>query len=138
MLFVTSTIRQPEVRGQISPRIKCSSLRFKSSATAISLWAFAGANRVIARTEREKLAAALDIFTQLNCRWNVTQCGWNWKTWHKEHELPCRHNLERYLDEYIAAAGIAADPEGSLFRTTDRKTGKQQEMWQQEAYRVIQ
>ena len=28
----------------------------------------------------------------------------------KEHEVPCHHNLERYLDEYIAAASIAEDP----------------------------
>ena len=42
----------------------------------------------------------------------------------KEHELPCHHNLELYLDDYIAAAGIAVDPDGSLFRTTGRKTGE--------------
>jgi len=41
----------------------------------------------------------------------------------KEHEVPCYHNLERYLDEYIAAAGIARDPEGPLFRTAAGKTG---------------
>ena len=41
----------------------------------------------------------------------------------KEHEVPCHHNLEQYLDEYIAAAGIAGDPDGPLFRTTGRKTG---------------
>jgi integrase/recombinase XerD len=35
----------------------------------------------------------------------------------KEHEVPCHHNLEKYLDEYIAAAGLAGDPEGPLFRT---------------------
>ena len=56
----------------------------------------------------------------------------------KEHEVPCHHNLEQYLDEYIAAAGIAKDPEGPLFRTTGRKTGSPQEMWQQDAYRMIQ
>src|SRR5260370_25192243 len=56
----------------------------------------------------------------------------------KEHELPCHHNLERYIDESIAAAGIAGDPDGPLFRTTGRKTGKQQEMWQQDASRMIQ
>jgi site-specific recombinase XerD len=56
----------------------------------------------------------------------------------KEHELPCHHNLERYLDEYIAAAGIAGDLDGPLFRTTGRKTGQQQEMWQQDTYRMIQ
>src|ERR1700687_2057509 len=56
----------------------------------------------------------------------------------KEHEVPCHHNLEQYLDEYIAAAGIAGDPDGPLFRSTGRKTGKQQAMWQQDAYRMIQ
>jgi len=56
----------------------------------------------------------------------------------KEHEVPCHHNLEQYLDEYIAAAGIAGDPDGPLFRTTGRKTGKQHPMWQQDAYRMIQ
>jgi site-specific recombinase XerD len=35
----------------------------------------------------------------------------------KQHEVPCRHNLEQYLDEYIAAAGITGDPDGPLFRT---------------------
>jgi integrase len=56
----------------------------------------------------------------------------------KEHEVPCHHSLEQYLDEYIAAAGIAGDPDGPLFRTTGRKTGKQHPMWQQDAYRMIQ
>src|SRR3984893_13741165 len=41
----------------------------------------------------------------------------------KEHEVACHHTLEQYLDEYIAAAGIAGEPDGFLFRTTGRKTG---------------
>jgi len=56
----------------------------------------------------------------------------------KEHEVPCHHTLEKYLDEYIQAAGIAGDPEGSLFRTTGRKTGQPRAMWQQDVYRMIQ
>jgi site-specific recombinase XerD len=58
----------------------------------------------------------------------------------KEHEVPCHHNLEKYLDEYIAAAGIAADPEGPLFRTAAGKTGALtgNTMWQVDAYRMIQ
>lgn len=56
----------------------------------------------------------------------------------KEHEVPCHHTLEKYLDEYIDAAGIAGDPDGPLFRTTGRKMGKQHPMWQQDAYRMIQ
>jgi integrase/recombinase XerD len=31
--------------------------------------------------------------------------------------MPAHHVLERYLDAYIAAAGIAGDPYGPLFRT---------------------
>lgn len=36
----------------------------------------------------------------------------------KEHEVPCHHKLEQFLDEYIAAAGIAGDLDGPLFRTS--------------------
>jgi len=58
----------------------------------------------------------------------------------KEHEVPCHHNLEKYLDEYIAAACIAGDPEGPLFRTATGKTGALtgNKMWQVDAYRMIQ
>ena len=58
----------------------------------------------------------------------------------KEHEVPCHHNLERFLEEYIAAAGLAADPDGPLFRTAAGKTGvlTRRPMWQQDAYRMIQ
>jgi site-specific recombinase XerD len=56
----------------------------------------------------------------------------------KEHELPCHHSLEQFLDDYIAVAGIAGDANGPLFRTTGRKTGQPQAMWQQDAYRMIQ
>jgi integrase/recombinase XerD len=56
----------------------------------------------------------------------------------KEHEVPCHHNLEKYLDEYIAAAGIAGDLDGPLFRTAAGKTLTGNAMWQQDAYRMIQ
>jgi site-specific recombinase XerD len=56
----------------------------------------------------------------------------------KEHEVPCHHNLEQYLNAYIETAGLASDPDGLLFRTTGRKTGKQHPMKQQDAYRMIQ
>jgi site-specific recombinase XerC len=53
----------------------------------------------------------------------------------KEHEVPCHHNLELYLDEYIAAADIAGDPDGPLFRTAAGKIGDLTDnaMWQQDA-----
>src|SRR5271165_1710041 len=58
----------------------------------------------------------------------------------KEHTVPCHHSLEKFLDEYIAAAGIANDPDGWLFRTAAGKTGTltASPMWQQDAYRMIQ
>jgi site-specific recombinase XerD len=56
----------------------------------------------------------------------------------KEHEVPCHHTLEKYLDEYIAAAGIAGEPDGPLFRTTGRKTGLAGPLYQQDVYRMIQ
>jgi integrase/recombinase XerD len=54
--------------------------------------------------------------------------------------VPCHHNLEKYLDQYIMAAGIADDPDGPLFRTVAGKSGRltRNPMWQQDAYRMIQ
>jgi site-specific recombinase XerD len=56
----------------------------------------------------------------------------------KEHAVPCHHTLERYLDEYIATAGIAGAPEAPLFQSTGRRTGQAQALWQQDVYRMIQ
>jgi integrase/recombinase XerD len=36
----------------------------------------------------------------------------------KLHEMPTHHNLDHYLEEYIATAGITDDRKGPLFRTT--------------------
>src|ERR1700757_3770726 len=41
----------------------------------------------------------------------------------KEHDVPCHHRLDKCLDEYIAAAGIADDIDGYLFRTAGGKRG---------------
>jgi len=56
----------------------------------------------------------------------------------KEHQAPCHHKLEAFLDEYIAAADIAGDVDGPLFRTTGRTTGKPHRMTQPDAYRMLQ
>ena len=37
------------------------------------------------------------------------------------HEVPAHHLAEQYLDDYIAATGIGADPKGPLFRSLDRR-----------------
>ncbi|MGH9622729.1 MAG: hypothetical protein ACRD6B_25420 [Bryobacteraceae bacterium] len=57
----------------------------------------------------------------------------------KEHEVPCHHRLERFLDEYLAAAGIAADESGPLFRNSPGRSGKlsAKPMHQQDAFRMI-
>jgi Site-specific recombinase XerD len=56
----------------------------------------------------------------------------------KEHEVPCHHTLEKFLDEYLAAASIVGDEEGPLFRSVGRKTGRTEALWQQDVYRMIQ
>lgn len=56
----------------------------------------------------------------------------------KEHEAPCHHKLEAFLDEYITAAGIAGEKDGPLFRTTGRSTGRAHRMAQPDAYRMIE
>lgn len=40
----------------------------------------------------------------------------------KQHEMPCHHNLETYLQAYIEGCGLADDPKGPLFRTIGRGT----------------
>jgi len=86
--------------------------------------------------------ARIGVVLQMNVGDYFSQGRRGWVRLHekggKEHEVPCHHMLEKYLDEYLAAAEIAADTEGPLFRTTGRKTGQAHAMWQQDAYRMIQ
>ena len=42
----------------------------------------------------------------------------------KLHELPCHHNLEAWLHEYVAAAGIAEERRSPLFRSAIGRSGK--------------
>jgi integrase/recombinase XerC len=42
----------------------------------------------------------------------------------KRHAMPCHHNLEEYLVAYLDGAGLRGDPNGPLFRTIRRGTGK--------------
>ena len=88
--------------------------------------------------------ARINVVLEMQVRDYFVQGRRGWVRLHekggKEHEVPCHHNLEKYLDEYIAAAGIAGDPDGPLFRTAAGKTGEltRNPMWQQDAYRMIQ
>jgi site-specific recombinase XerD len=58
----------------------------------------------------------------------------------KEHDVPCHHNLDHFLDQYIAAAGLAGDVDGYLFRTASGKTGMltKKPLSQPDAYRMVQ
>jgi integrase/recombinase XerD len=56
----------------------------------------------------------------------------------KENAAPCIPKLEAYLDEHLAAAGIAGDADRSLFRTTGSATGTPHRMTQPDAYRMLQ
>jgi site-specific recombinase XerD len=58
-----------------------------------------------------------DVFTQNRRLWvRLHEKGG------KEHTMPCHHNLETYLVEYIDGCGLALDPQGPLFRTIGRGT----------------
>jgi integrase/recombinase XerD len=41
----------------------------------------------------------------------------------KVNKMPCHHNLEDYLHEYIKAAGIKGVPKGPVFRSAAGRTG---------------
>ena len=59
----------------------------------------------------------------------------------KEITMPCHHNLDRYLQEYVAAAAIAGDAKGPLFRTMYSRSGLKlsgNALWQPDAWRMIQ
>ncbi len=57
----------------------------------------------------------------------------------KRHEMPCHHNLERYLQAYIEGAGLAGEDKAYLFRTARGRTGRlsSEPMSQSDAYRMI-
>src|SRR6202166_4870792 len=57
----------------------------------------------------------------------------------KEHEMPTHHNLDRYLEEYISAAGIVQDPQGPAFRPTRGRSGELtgNSLLQSDAWRMI-
>jgi site-specific recombinase XerC len=57
----------------------------------------------------------------------------------KRHEMPAHHKLEAFLDEYIKAAGIGAEPKSSLFRSARGRTGELngEAMHRVDAWRMI-
>lgn len=57
----------------------------------------------------------------------------------KEHEMPCHHNLEAYLDAYLALGSVAGTAKTPLFRTADGASGRltERRMSQADAYRMV-
>jgi site-specific recombinase XerD len=58
----------------------------------------------------------------------------------KQHEMPCHHLLENYIDAYVTAAGTRAEKTGPLFRTLGGRGRKQlgsKRMSRQDARRMI-
>jgi integrase/recombinase XerC len=87
-----------------------------------------------------RISAALgmkveDVFTQNHRLWvRLRENGG------KPHAMPCRHNLETYLNAYIEGAGLVEDPNGPLFRTSRGRTVmvlSDQPMIQSDAWRMI-
>lgn len=57
----------------------------------------------------------------------------------KVNELPCHHNLEAYLDAWLAAAGLGSEPNAPLFPTLPRgKLVGRTPLPQQNVYGMIQ
>jgi integrase len=69
--------------------------------------------------------------------------GWRLRLYEKggkHHEMPCHHSLAEALHAYIAAAGIAEDRKGWLFRTSPRHAATiltDQTMDQKDAWRMV-
>ena len=57
----------------------------------------------------------------------------------KQHEMPCHHNLETYLQAYLDAAGLTGSPKALLFPTALGRTDQLSDrpMCQADAYRMI-
>lgn len=58
----------------------------------------------------------------------------------KQHEMPCHHLLEQYLNEYQEAAEVSFDPKAALFRSFLRRSRRltDRSLSQPDAYRMIQ
>jgi site-specific recombinase XerD len=87
--------------------------------------------------------ARVGAATQMRVKGYFIQGRRGWVQLHEKggklHTVPCHHNLDRYLEDYIAHAGIAHDIDGALFRTVKGKTGEltQRPMSQKDVHRMI-
>ena len=108
-----------------------------------------GCRRVVGLRDRALIALLTYTFSRVGaavamCVEDVyTEARRTWVRLHekggKRHEMPCHHKLETFLEEYIAAAEIADDQKGWLFRTTEGQSGTltDRPMNQADVYRMI-
>jgi site-specific recombinase XerD len=122
---IAVTLKEKRADG-VEHKIPCAIGLRDRALIAIMLYTFARVGAVLQMNVR-------DYFTQgRRGRVRLHEKGG------KEHEAQCHHNLETYLDEYIAAAGISDEQDGPLFRTTGRFTGTPHRLTQPDAFRMIQ
>lgn len=106
--------------------------------------------RLVGLRDRALIAVMVYAFARISAVLQMKVCDYfmqgqrGWVRLHEKrgqaHEMPCHHNLEQYLDDYVTAASIGADSDGPLFRTAAGRTGTltRNRLWQQDAYRMIQ
>jgi integrase/recombinase XerC len=76
-----------------------------------------------------------DVFTQHRRLWvRLHEKGG------KLHDMPCHHELELWLDEYIEGVDLRSNPEGHLFMTFSRETKKpsDRQLTKSNAYQMVQ
>jgi site-specific recombinase XerD len=105
-----------------------------SPAEARQLLDTIDASHLIGIRDRALIATELYTFGRVGATigLNVEDCYIQerrlWLRLHEKNgkviEIPCNHNLEQFLHEYIDAAGIGDDRAAPLFRTTYRRTKK--------------
>jgi site-specific recombinase XerD len=108
-----------------------------------------GCPRVVGLRDRALIALLTYTFSRVGAAITMrvedvyTEARRTWVRLHekggKRHEMPCHHKLETFLEEYIAAAEIADDPKGWLFRTTQGNSGylTERPMRQDDVYNMI-
>jgi site-specific recombinase XerD len=105
---------------------------------------------IVGLRDRALIATELYTFgrvnatTSLNLEDCYTQERRLWLRLHEKNgkviEMPCNHHLERYLTEYLEAAGIANQKATPLFRTIYRRNGQltDRRMIQRDVHKMIQ
>jgi site-specific recombinase XerD len=125
----TPTLSQEET-GMLLGSIATSTIAGLRDKALIALMAYS-----FARVGAVTLMKVEDVFTQHRRLYiRLHEKGG------KEHTMPCHHNLEIYLLEYLEKSGLEREPKAPLFPTISRDTKElsRKPIAQQEAYAMIQ